>query len=173
MNFFGFKGTVQSVVFVIDISGSMVSGKKDADSYDRLEHEVVKAVNGLAPQAKFDVLVFSRTVPANSPHEDSIAAGAAAIQQMGTAGNFNVVHSEDATLFTDAGLRPYEVIVLLNTDGEGVLTPVQRNAFERWFQRGNGLVGIHSQTNADRNLQWMTDMNGGAPYLETHVDRQV
>ena len=116
-------------------------------------------------EPRFDVLVFSRTVPANSPHEDSIAAGAAAIQQMGTANNFNVVHSEDATLFTDAGLRPYEVVVLLNTDGEGVLTPVQRNAFERWFQRGNGLVGIHSQTNADRNWQWMTDMNGGAQFL--------
>lgn len=59
LNFFGFRGAVQSVVFVIDISGSMVSGEKDTDSYDRLELEVIKAINGLAPNAKMDVIVFS------------------------------------------------------------------------------------------------------------------
>jgi hypothetical protein len=59
MNFFGFRGAVQSVVFVIDISGSMVSGTKTAESYDRLEEEVIKAINGLAPNAKMDVITFS------------------------------------------------------------------------------------------------------------------
>ena len=59
MSFFGFRGAVQSVVFVIDISGSMISGTKNSDSYERLEEEVVKAINGLAPNAKMDVIMFS------------------------------------------------------------------------------------------------------------------
>ena len=113
----------------------------------------------------FDVLVFSRTVPAQSPHEESIAAGHAAIAQMGTQGNFAVTSTEDATLFTDAGLRPYEAVVFLNTDGNGVLNAAQRNAFERWLQRGNGMVGIHSAANTDRDWDWHTDMMGGALFL--------
>jgi cytochrome c len=113
-------------------------------------------------EPRFDVLVLSRTVPAASPHEESIAAGHAAIAQMGTQNNFAVTSTEDPTVFTDAGLRPYEAVVFLNTDGNGVLNPAQRNAFERWFQRGNGMVGIHSAANTDRDWDWHTDMMGGA-----------
>ena len=65
-------------------------------------------------EPRFDVLVFSRTVPADSPHEESIAAGHAAIAQMGTQNDFAVTSTEDATVFTDAGLRSYEAVVFLS-----------------------------------------------------------
>ena len=95
-------------------------------------------------QPRFDVLVFSRTT--GFRHAEAIDAGHAAIEQMGAelGREFNVTASEDAGLFTDAGLRPYEVIVLLNIDGEGILNGAQRTAFERWAQRGGGIVGIHA-----------------------------
>ena len=67
--------------------------------------------------------------------------------------------------FTDAGLRPYEVVVFLNTDGEGILNGAQRTAFERWTQRGGGIVSIHADANADRNWAWKGDMMGGAWFL--------
>src|ERR1700741_902098 len=63
-------------------------------------------------ESRFDVLVFSRTT--GFRHADAIAAGRAAIPQMGGEGDYNVELSEDATLFTDAGLRPFEVVVFLN-----------------------------------------------------------
>ena len=111
----------------------------------------------------YDVLVFSRTT--GFRHETAIAAGRTAITQMGAAGGFNVELSEDQTQFTDAGLRPYEVIVFLNTDGEGILNAAQRTAFERWTQRGGGIVSIHADANADRNWAWKGDMMGGAWFL--------
>ena len=111
----------------------------------------------------YDVLVFSRTT--GFRHETAIAAGRTAITQMGAAGGFNVELSEDQTKFTDAGLRPYEVIVFLNTDGEGILNAAQRTAFERWTQRGGGIVSIHADANADRNWAWKGDMMGGAWFL--------
>ena len=116
-----------------------------------------------ADEPRFDVLVFSRTT--GFRHTDAIDAGRAAIPQMGQAGNYNVVLSEDQTLFTDAGLRPYEVVVFLNTDGEGILNGAQRNAFERWTQRGGGIVSIHADANADRDWAWKGDMMGGAWFL--------
>src|SRR4029079_2191955 len=84
------------------------------------------------------------------------------LPQMGEEGNYNVELSEDPTKFTDAGLRPYEVIVFLNDDGEGILNAAQRTALERWMLRGGGIVGIHADANADRNWAWKGDMMGGA-----------
>ena len=51
---------------------------------------------------------------------------------------------------------------MLHTDGEDILNANQRTAFERWYQRGKGLVGIHAAANADRNWDWMTDARGGS-----------
>ena len=116
-----------------------------------------------AAAPRFDVLVFSRTT--GFRHAEAIAAGRTEISAMGEAGNFNVELSEDPGLFTDAGLRPFEVVVFLNTDGEGILSPAQRNAFERWTQRGGGIVSIHADANADRNWAWKGDMMGGAWFL--------
>ena len=118
-------------------------------------------VEGAAPEV--DVLVFSRTT--GFRHTDAIDAGRTAITQMGAAEDFSVDLTEDATRFTDAGLRPFEVIVFLNTDGEGILNAAQRTAFERWMQRGGGLVSIHADANADRNWGWKGDMMGGSWFL--------
>jgi type 1 glutamine amidotransferase len=123
-----------------------------------------------APQAhaqgedpRFDVLVFSKTT--GFRHTEAINAGHAAITAMGEAQDFSVTSSEDAGLFTDDGLRDFEVVVFLNTDGNGILNASQRTAFERWMQRGGGLVGIHANANADRDWAWFEDMMGGALFL--------
>jgi hypothetical protein len=55
-------------------------------------------------------------------HTEAINAGHAQIEAMGAAKNFRMVSSEDASRFTDAGLRDFEVVVFLNTDGNGILT---------------------------------------------------
>ena len=55
--------------------------------------------------------------------------------------------------------------MFLNTDGEGILNGAQRTAFERWMQRGGGVVGIHAAANADRDWEWNADMMGGAQFL--------
>jgi cytochrome c len=120
-------------------------------------------MSGTVTVEPYDVLVFSRTT--GFRHESAIAAGRAAIPQMGAAEGFNVELTEDQTRFSDAGLRPYEVVVFLNTDGEGILNGAQRNAFERWTQRGGGIVSIHADANADRNWAWKGDMMGGAWFL--------
>ncbi len=75
MSFFGFRGAAPSTVFVIDISGSMISGKKDRDSYDRLEKETIKAINGLSAASKLNLIAFSREPYVFS--ETMVSAGSA------------------------------------------------------------------------------------------------
>lgn len=130
-------------------------------------HGAMTGTVTVTDEPRFDVLVFSRTT--GFRHSDAIDAGKLAIPQMGEDGNYNVDLTEDPTKFSDAGLRPYEVVVFLNDDGEGILNAAQRTAFERWTQRGGGIVAIHADANADRNWAWKGDMNGGA-WFNNHPD---
>jgi len=59
VKFFGFNAEVSDVVFVIDISGSMVGeGKSEAD-YRRIEQEVVKSIKALDSKSRFGVIAFA------------------------------------------------------------------------------------------------------------------
>ncbi len=107
------------------------------------------------------VLVLSKTT--GFRHADAIDAGKIAIPELGAANGFDVTLTEDpAVHFTDTGLRAFDVIVFLNTDGEGILNASQRTAVERWMSRGGGIVGIHADANADRDWAWKGDMMGDA-----------
>lgn len=59
INFFGLRATARSVVFCVDISSSMIHGKKNEASYQTFENELIKAIKGLAPTMRFAVVAFS------------------------------------------------------------------------------------------------------------------
>jgi glucose/arabinose dehydrogenase/PKD repeat protein len=112
-----------------------------------------------AGDGRYSVLVFSRTT--GFRHTAAIDAGHDALEQMGIDEDFDTTHSEDAGDFTSHNLRNFDVVVFLNTDGEGILDASQRIAFERWMQRGGGAVSIHADANADKAWDWKRDMVGG------------
>lgn len=59
VNFFGLRSRIKAVVFVVDVSGSMVEAPKNAESWGRLEAEVEKAIKGLEPRTRFGLIAFS------------------------------------------------------------------------------------------------------------------
>lgn len=59
VKFFGKMTEVQAVVFVVDISGSMVQGKKSAKTYEDLEDEVKRVIRGLDQKTMFGLVAFS------------------------------------------------------------------------------------------------------------------
>src|SRR5688572_24812327 len=82
--------------------------------------------------AAFDVLVFSKT---SGFRHSSIDEGLAAIQALGAANDFNVVHTENAGSFIATNLAPFEVVVFLNTTGD-VLNSSQQAVFENYIRAG-------------------------------------
>ena len=62
------------------------------------------------------VLVFSKTTAFRHP---SIADGIQMIEDFGLAHGFGVEPTEDASTFTAQGLATYDVVVFLNTTGDG------------------------------------------------------
>lgn len=60
MRFFNTMSQAQSVVMVLDVSSSMVTGQKSPQTYAVLEKEVSKLIRGLPDNAYFGIVAFSR-----------------------------------------------------------------------------------------------------------------
>jgi type 1 glutamine amidotransferase len=101
-------------------------------------------------RAAFRVLVFSRH--AGYAHR-SIPAGTAALHAIGAFHGFSVEATEAARRFTDEGLRPFRVVIFLNTTGD-VLNAGQQAAFTRYIRAGGGFVGIHSASDTEHDWEW-------------------
>ena len=110
----------------------------------------------------FSALIFSKTT---GYRHDSIPNGIAAITDLGAADGFAVDATEDSTLFTDENLANYQVVIFLSTTGT-VLDENQKAAFERFIERGNGYVGIHSATDTEYDWPWYGQLVGA--YFRSH-----
>jgi glucose/arabinose dehydrogenase/type 1 glutamine amidotransferase/PKD repeat protein len=113
----------------------------------------IVAVPAAAAQPRFSVLVFSKV---NGFHHDSIPAGRQAIAELGAEHGFGVTVSDDASLFTDAGLAPFDAVVFNNTNGRdgAILDAGQRAAFERYVRAGGGYAGVHSASGTEYDWAW-------------------
>ncbi|HMJ56513.1 MAG TPA: ThuA domain-containing protein [Polyangiaceae bacterium] len=115
-----------------------------------------------APAVVPELLVFSRTTGFRHP---SIVQGIAALSLLGMQRGWGVTATEDPTQFTDQGLLRFNVVVFLSTTGD-VLDTVQQAAFERFIQRGNGYVGVHSASDTEYDWPWYGELVGA--YFRTH-----
>ncbi|MEU7756684.1 ThuA domain-containing protein [Micromonospora sp. NPDC049101] len=121
---------------------------------------------GLAPPASaapaFRALVFSKTT---GYRHDSIPAGISMIQQQAAANNFEVVATEDSSVFTASNLATFDVIVMLQTSGMVWTSAAQRQAVEGYLASGKGIVAIHNATDMGIDTEypwWDNTINGGA-----------
>jgi cytochrome c len=110
----------------------------------------------------FAALVFTKT---SGFRHDSIPAGITAIKSLGEQHNFRVDASEDGTVFTDANLARYQVVIFFSTTGD-VLAPGEQAAFERFIRRGGGFVGIHAATDSGHEWPWYGGLVG--TYFDSH-----
>ncbi|MFR9725568.1 ThuA domain-containing protein [Streptomyces sp. MS19] len=108
------------------------------------------------------VLVFhGQDAPA-----DRTRAGVEAVRTLGAEGpraeRFQVEDTDDPTVFDPLGLRDYNAIVLLSTDGT-TLSERQESALENYVRSGGGFVGIHDAANALPDSDWFTGLVGARP----------
>jgi len=109
------------------------------------------------------VLVYTRTtVTARTSYiHDNRAASIEAIRKMGQEHNFQVEASTDPAVFTDQNLARYGTIVLSNTNNEDFVTEDQRQAFQKYIERGGGLVGLHSASTSEKDWPFFWQTIGG------------
>ena len=93
-----------------------------------------------AQESPKKVLVFSKT---NRYYHQSIPAGQAALQQIGTELGFGVDTTSDAKFFDEDSLKHYAAVVFLSTSGNNLLDTASKADLERYIQAGGGYMGIH------------------------------
>ncbi|MDA0182098.1 ThuA domain-containing protein [Solirubrobacter phytolaccae] len=62
--------------------------------------------------------------------------------------------------FTAAGLDAYRAVVFLNTGQASPLNDTQRSAFEAYYKKGGGFVGIGSAIETDSSWPFLTELLG-------------
>lgn len=112
------------------------------------------------------VLVFTKT--AGFVHQ-SIPKGVDAIKKQGLENSYDVVTTDDATLFTDDYLSQFSAVVFLSTTGD-ILNTNQETAFERYIQAGGGYVGIHAAADTEYDWNWYGKLVGA--YFLSHPHQQ-
>jgi uncharacterized protein len=112
-----------------------------------------------------EVLVFTKT--AGFRHE-SIEVGVEAIKKLGFENNFEVQHTEDATVFSKERLENIRVVIFLNTTGD-ILNEAQQQQFEQFIKNGGGFVGIHSAADTEYDWEWYNKLVGA--YFLSHPDQ--
>jgi len=119
------------------------------------------------------ILVFSKT--AGFRHA-SIPDAVAAVQRLGADSGFGVDATEDAAVFTDAALAPYDAVVFLLTTGD-VLDEAEQAAFERYVRSGRGFVGVHSASDTEYGWPFYGELVGapfaGHPAVQSATVRVV
>ena len=113
------------------------------------------------------ILVFSET--AGFRH-DSIGAGRTLLQTLAENNGWEVVLSEDSSVFNTDNLNTFAVVVWLNTTGD-VLTPAEQAAFEEYIESGGGYVGIHSAADTEYGWPWYGNLVGA--YFQSHPHNQT
>ncbi len=110
----------------------------------------------------FRALLFTKTT---GYRHDSIPAGISMFQQQASENNFELVQTEDATVFNSANLATFDVVIMFQTSGMVWTTAAQRQAFEAYLASGKGIVAIHNATDMGIDSEypwWDQTVNAGA-----------
>ena len=100
---------------------------------------------------ELSVLIYHET---NGFRHGSISAGIEMIEGFGDDLGWSVDSSQASDVFNATNLSEYDVVVWLNTSGNGLLTDAEQSAFEDFIGDGGGFVGIHAATDTYRDGSW-------------------
>ncbi len=108
---------------------------------------------------KVRVLVYTKN--GKGYIHDNIPDAVRCIQKLGQQYGFAVDTSDQPTVFTEANLKRYTLLIFPSTNNDVFDTDAQRLAFRRYIEAGGGFVGIHSVMGTERNWTWFKRMIGG------------
>ncbi|MFI1393505.1 ThuA domain-containing protein [Streptomyces sp. NPDC020681] len=122
------------------------------------------------PAAKapaFRALLFTRAV---GYVHTSIPAGIQMFKEEAAENNFEVVQTEDPTVFDDEKLKDFDAIVMLQNSGMVWDTDAQREAMQKYVRGGGGVVAIHNTLDmgVEEQFPWWDDAINGGAHMPAH-----
>ncbi len=114
------------------------------------------------PRGPIETLVFSHTAGFRHASIENAVEFFAGLDE---SEEIVVTLSEDPTLFNDADLEGFDVVVFANTTGN-VLDEAQQEALQRFIRSGKGYVGAHSAADTEHQWPWYGQLVGA--YFISH-----
>lgn len=143
-------------------SGGAASGGAATGEYNEAEFQgSLPAREGITGDG-MRVLMFSET--AGFRH-DSIPAAKEVMRRLSITHDFDLVQTEDSSIFNERALREFDVVVFASTTGE-VLNAQQQAAFRAFIEGGGGFVGVHAASDTLYEWPWYGNLVGA--YFEGH-----
>nr|WP_052479143.1 ThuA domain-containing protein [Kibdelosporangium sp. MJ126-NF4]CEL22517.1 Cytochrome c551/c552 [Kibdelosporangium sp. MJ126-NF4]CTQ89373.1 Cytochrome c551/c552 [Kibdelosporangium sp. MJ126-NF4] len=128
---------------------------------------LLPAISHAQQAPAFRALLFTKTV---GYRHDSIPAGVALFKQLATDNNFELVHTEDSTVFNDATLAGFQVVIMFQTSGMVWDTDAQRQAVQKYVAGGGGIAAVHNATDMgiEDTFPWWDDLVNAGAHMPTH-----
>lgn len=176
--FFGIRIESSRVIFILDVSGSMIEqlrpryvGEQAETRIDVAKRELVKAIEGLDEKALFNVLIFSsdmerwRAEGIATPTEATRADAVEYVKKLGAGGGTNIYGALQLA-FEDPDV---DTIVMLS-DGEPSVGDVVdagliRDAVKEWNDTRGVKIDTIAVGGSLQLMQWIAEDNGGR-YVE-------
>lgn len=117
-------------------------------------------------QKAVNVLIYSKT---KAFRHECIEPGGKALIDYFTTHGVSATMTEDSSVFTHSGLKPYDVVMFFQTTGN-VLDSAQQLAFEQYIKSGKGFVGVHAAADTEYDWPWYGKLIGA--YFSSHPDIQ-
>ncbi|MEU7576276.1 ThuA domain-containing protein [Streptomyces sp. NPDC041068] len=115
----------------------------------------------------FRALLFTKAV---GYVHDSIPAGIRMVEEQAAANGFEVVQTDDATVFDDEKLKDFDVIVMLQNSGMVWDTEAQREAMKKYVKSGKGVVALHNTLDmgVEDSFPWWDDLINAGAHMPAH-----
>ncbi|MGN9783115.1 ThuA domain-containing protein [Nonomuraea sp. ZG12] len=115
----------------------------------------------------FRALLFTKAV--GFVH-GSIPAGIQMVQQLATEHGFTVVQSDDSSVFNDADLATFDVLIMLQNSGMIWENDAQRQAMQKYVRSGKGVVAVHNTLDMgiENEFPWWDDLVNGGAHMPAH-----
>ncbi|UED83264.1 ThuA domain-containing protein [Streptomyces profundus] len=120
-----------------------------------------------AHAAEFRALLYTRAV---GYVHDSIPAGIAMFEEQSASNDFEIVQTDDPTVFNDEELATYDVVIMLQNSGMVWDTDEQRTAMQTYVNNGGGVAAIHNTLDMgiEEEFPWWDDLINGGAHMPTH-----
>ncbi|PXY20389.1 glucose dehydrogenase [Prauserella coralliicola] len=125
------------------------------------------AVAAQAQEPEFNALLFTKTA---GYRHDSIPAGVAMFEQLAAEHDFTIEHTEDSSVFNDATLAEYDVVIMFQTSGMVWENDAQREAIQTYVDNGGGIAAIHNATDMgiESEFPWWDDLVNAGAHMPSH-----
>lgn len=111
--------------------------------------------NGFAKDP--NIIVFTKT---NGFEHECIPAAVAAIEKLSLANNWNIIITNQDTIFNHKQLQSIDLIILVSPTGD-IFNAEAEKAIEQFVERdGKNLLTVHSGTDAEYDWQWYQNAIG-------------